>query len=95
MILTSTRYLHRRLADLFIRHHETGLSRVSFLLLLSLLPLSGTLDESAEITDGDLEGEVKGGKHDSKEDPPAAHVGDESECTRSNEISLQFRHELL
>lgn len=60
------------------------LCRVSLLLLLGLLPVTGTLDHSAEITDGDLEGEVKGSEHDGKEDPPATHVGDECECTGSD-----------
>jgi hypothetical protein len=76
-IPTSTKNLHRRLEDSLKRR----LCRVSLLLLLGLLPLTGTLDESAEITDGDLEGEVERGEHDGEEDPPATHVGDESECT--------------
>lgn len=63
---------------------RTHLCRISLLLLLGLLPLTGTLDHSAEITNRDLEGEVKRSEHDGEEDPPATHVSDERECASSD-----------
>ncbi|KAH0238415.1 hypothetical protein KCV06_g212, partial [Aureobasidium melanogenum] len=53
----------------------------------SLLPVTSTLDESAEVPNWKLEGEVKSSEHDGEEDPPAAHVGDKSECSGSGKTS--------
>jgi hypothetical protein len=86
-ISTSSKDSHRRIDNSL----KTHLCRVSLLLLLGLLPITGTLDQSAEITDGDLEGEVERSEHDGEEDPPATHVGDESECTGGDET---FRRSL-
>jgi len=44
--------------------------------LLLLLLLAVSLDQSRQVTDGNLEREIESRKHDSKEDPPASHARD-------------------
>jgi len=77
--------LHRQRDVSSCDNMRRHLCRVSLLLLLGLLPVTGTLDHGAEITNGDLEGEVQGSEHDGKEDPPATHVGDECKCAGGDE----------
>lgn len=73
----------------FLRSHlqQHDLNHV----LLGLGFLAGTLDESRQVTDGDLEWEVQRSQHNSKEYPPSSHARDERECTSSNLESASQR----
>jgi len=60
--------------------------RVPYLnhVLLFLLPGARTLDQCAQVANGNLEWEVQGSEHDSEEDPPTGHRGHKEASTASN-----------
>jgi len=51
---------------------------------LDLLPIGCALDNSGEIANWQLEGEVKSRKHDCHEYPPTQATSDERECATGN-----------